>query len=87
MPDFTLLLDIEPEAGLQRISANSEREVTRFDKQSLDYHHRIRAGYQSMVSLYPEHNIKTIDASGNTEQVFEEGKKVFEAYFNESAVA
>lgn len=87
MPDFTLLLDIEPELGLQRISANSEREVTRFDKQSLDYHHRIRAGYQSMVSLYPEHNIKTIDASGNAEQVFEEGKKVFDAYFKVSAVA
>ena len=83
MPDFTLLLDIEPEAGLQRISANSQREVTRFDKQSIDYHHRIRAGYKSMISLYPEHNIKTIDASGNTEQVFEEAKKVFQAYFTE----
>ena len=80
MPDFTLLLDIEPEEGIKRISSNDSREVNRFDKNSMDFHHRIRAGYNSLVDLFPEHNIKTINASGTPEEVFAEGKKVFEAY-------
>lgn len=82
MPAFTLLLDIEPEEGIKRISTNDSREVNRFDKNSMDFHHRIRAGYNSLVDLFPEHNIKTIDASGTPEEVFTEGKKVLEAYFN-----
>lgn len=87
MPDFTLFLDIKPEDGLQRISANAEREVNRWDEESLEFHNSIRAGYQSMVSLFPEHNIKTIDASGNEAQVFEEAKKVFQSHFTKMTVA
>lgn len=82
MPDFTLFLDIEPELGLQRISANSEREVNRWDIKTIEFHHDIRNGYKLLAKKFPEHNIKRIDASGNQQEVFEEGKKVFEAYFN-----
>lgn len=84
MPDFTLLLDIEPEEGIKRISQNNNREVNRFDKNTMDFHHRIRNGYNSLVDLFPEHHIERIDASGTPEEVFAKGKRVVESYFKTS---
>lgn len=82
MPDFTLFLDIEPELGLQRISANSEREVNRWDTKTLAFHHDIRNGYKLLAKKFPEHKIETIDASGTPEEVFGEGKKAFQKHFD-----
>lgn len=79
MSNATLFLDIEPEIGLKRIEANAGREVNRWDKESLDFHQRIREGYQSLISHYPEHNIQSIDASGTQEEVFEQSKQVLDA--------
>jgi dTMP kinase len=69
MPDLTLYFDIEPEAGLQRISQHDGREVNRLDLESLDFHERVREGYQALINQYPE-RIKVIDASRTKEEVF-----------------
>ncbi|SHH87775.1 thymidylate kinase [Clostridium collagenovorans DSM 3089] len=79
MPDLTLFLDIDPQAGLDRIAKNSQREVNRLDLEALDFHNKVREGYNILLKNYPE-RIKLIDASKNFDEVFEEIKKVLDKY-------
>lgn len=77
MPDLTLFLDIDPQSGLDRIAKNSQREVNRLDLEALDFHNKVREGYNILLKNYPE-RIKLIDASKNFDEVFEEIKKVLD---------
>lgn len=43
-PDLYILLDVDPEVGLKRVSNRSD-ENTRFDDEKLDFHKRTREGY------------------------------------------
>lgn len=72
-PDLTLLFDIDPEIGLQRIASNSKREVNRLDLEKLEFHKKVRAGYLLIAKKYPD-RIKIIDASKPLDEV------AFEAY-------
>ncbi|BCG56590.1 dTMP kinase [Paenibacillus sp. URB8-2] len=62
MPDLTFYLDIEPEEGLARISANGEREINRLDLESLAFHQKVREGYRMIAEANPQ-RIVTLDAS------------------------
>ncbi|KGP82094.1 dTMP kinase, partial [Paenibacillus sp. MAEPY1] len=68
MPDITLYLDIEPEAGLARIDAHDGREVNRLDLESLEFHRKVREGYFLLKEQFPD-RIKVIDASQKPEEV------------------
>ena len=67
-PDLTLLFDIKPEIGLQRISANANREVNRLDLEKLDFHNKVRDSFLHLAKRYPDRFI-IIDASKDREQV------------------
>lgn len=67
-PDLTLLFDIKPEIGLQRISANANREVNRLDLEKIDFHNKVRDSFLLLAKRYPERFI-IIDASRDREQV------------------
>ena len=67
-PDLTLLFDIEPELGLARISANSDREVNRLDLEKLDFHKTVRNTFLELAKRYPERFV-IIDASKSREEV------------------
>ena len=67
-PDLTLLFDIKPEIGLQRISANANREVNRLDLEKIDFHNKVRDSFLLLAKRYPERFI-IIDASKDREQV------------------
>jgi dTMP kinase len=69
MPDLTIYFDIEPELGLQRINKNKGREVNRLDLEHLEFHNRVREGYQLVLKKFPERIVK-IDASREVEDVF-----------------
>ncbi|WP_342599622.1 dTMP kinase [Psychrobacillus sp. FSL H8-0483] len=71
MPDKTILFDIEPSVGLERINAHNDREKNRLDVESLSFHEKVREGYLSLVDLYPN-RIQVIDASRSVEAVLEE---------------
>ena len=43
-PDLTLLFDLEPEVGLARINANSEREINRLDLEKLSISYTMMKG-------------------------------------------
>lgn len=72
-PDITILLDLLPEIGLSRAWKqidNGSRSTgeTRFEKETLSFHEKIRAGYLELARLEPK-RFRIIDASKNKEQV------------------
>ncbi|MCC3377019.1 dTMP kinase [Cohnella sp. REN36] len=68
MPDLTLYLDIEPEAGLSRIHADAGREVNRLDLEGLSFHRRVREGFRLAAERFPD-RIVTLDASESPERI------------------
>lgn len=68
-PDVTFFFDIEPEEGLRRISANSEREVNRLDVEKLSFHHNVRNAFLQLAKRYPN-RIVVIDAGQDKDGVY-----------------
>lgn len=68
MPNLTLLFDLEPSIGLNRINKHGDREKNRLDAESLKFHQLVREGYQEVVKRYP-HRIHVIDASKTQKEV------------------
>lgn len=69
-PDLTLLFNLDPKIGLERISKDKGREVNRLDLEKLSFHQKVHQGYLILAKRYPE-RIKVIDASLPLEQVAE----------------
>ena len=69
MPDLTLLFDLDPRLGLERISANKLREVNRLDLEQLDFHTLVREGF-SIIQEREPNRVKKVDASKTVEEVF-----------------
>lgn len=69
-PDLTLLFDIEPELGLERIARNASREVNRLDLEKIEFHRGVRKTFLSLAERYPERFV-IIDASKPLEEVVE----------------
>jgi dTMP kinase len=59
-PDFTLLLDVPAQRGLERAAARGERD--RFEREARDFHERVRECYLGMARSEP-HRISVVDAS------------------------
>ncbi len=74
IPDLTLVLDLEVEIGLKRARERNQNESSetwgRFEAEDLDFHRRVREGYQLLVQREPD-RILLVDASGTPEEVFE----------------
>ena len=69
-PDLTLLFNLDPKIGLERISKDKGREVNRLDLEKLSFHQKVHQGYLLLAKRYPD-RIKVIDASLPLEQVAE----------------
>lgn len=67
-PDLTLLFDIDPVLGLERIARNKNREVNRLDLEKLDFHNKVRETFLFLSKKYASRYI-VIDASQNMEMV------------------
>ncbi len=52
VPDLTILLDIDVEAGLKRKTQNGA-EWNRLDAYTIEFHERVRQGYLAMVKAEP----------------------------------
>lgn len=77
-PDITVLLDCPVNTGLERAlariealgaAANSTAREERFERESLDFHERVRSGYLALATSEPE-RFCVIDASGSVEDIF-----------------
>jgi dTMP kinase len=72
-PDITFLLDLSPGAGLSRAWKQIEEGEragieTRFEKEAVAFHEKVREGYLGLARQEPERFI-VIDAMNNEEQV------------------
>lgn len=62
-PDLTLVLDMDPEAGLAR-----QTERNRMEAEALEFHQRVRAGFQEQARREPQ-RVRLVDAFGSVEEV------------------
>ena len=70
-PDLTLFFVIEPEAGLQRIAKNKNREVNRLDLEKLPFHQKVYDAFIELSKKFPERYV-TIDASQSLDDVIKD---------------
>ena len=61
-PDLTVLFDIDPVLGLERINRNKDREVNRLDMEKISFHNQVRSGYLELSRRFPERYF-VVDAS------------------------
>jgi len=76
MPDACILLDVTPETGATRVHARPETP-TRFDKESLDFHARVREGLKKHVGEFGKPFI--IDSERPLEEVWTEVKNTVQS--------
>ena len=67
-PDLTLLFDITPEKGLERIAINKKREVNRLDLETISFHRSVREAFLDLAKKYRERYV-VIDASRSLPEV------------------
>ncbi|BBO78929.1 thymidylate kinase [Desulfosarcina widdelii] len=72
-PDLTLLLDLAPEEGLARAwrriaSDDAHAAESRFEKEKLAFHERVREGYLDLARNQPQ-RFCVIDADADTQTV------------------
>jgi len=65
-PDLTLLIDLPAEEGLAR--AKREGDLDRIERESLDFHGRVRDGFLELAVKHPG-RIKVIDGTEPAERV------------------
>lgn len=67
-PNLTILFDLDPRIGLERINKNKDREVNRLDLASLEFHDKVREGYNKIANMFKD-RIVVVDASKSFEEV------------------
>ncbi|GER67667.1 thymidylate kinase [Weizmannia acidilactici] len=79
LPDLTLYFDVEVETGLGRIAKNQNREVNRLDLEALEFHKKVKEGFQILLRRFPE-RMYAIDANKDVEYIYETAlQKVLDA--------
>ena len=78
-PDVTFLLDCPSDVGLKRAlqrnrTLKQEREE-RFEREKIQFHHRVRKGYLAIAKKDP-YRVKLIDTREGQEKVFEKIRKI-----------
>lgn len=69
-PDLTLLLDLDVTAAERRLHERGGRGENWLDRESHDFHERVRRGYLEIARLEPD-RVVVIDASGSVEDTAE----------------
>jgi len=67
-PNLTILFDLDPRVGLERINKNKDREVNRLDLASLEFHNKVREGYKTIANMFKD-RIVVVDASKSFDEV------------------
>jgi dTMP kinase len=65
-PDLTVLLDVDPDVGLQR--ARQGGRADRLERESLDFHQRVRRAFRALADAAPDRYL-VVDASRQPETV------------------
>ena len=65
MPDLTLLLDLDPVAGMRRIAG---RPLDAFERMDLDFHRRVREGYLE-IARADKRRVLVFDAAADPDHL------------------
>lgn len=68
IPNLTILFDVDPKVGFERINKNKDREINRLDLVSLDFHNKVRDGYKQIAEMFKDRFV-VIDANKSFEEV------------------
>lgn len=68
-PDLTFWMDIDPDAGKERVSKMGDFD--RLEMEERDFHYRVYDGYKKIAENNPE-RVKRIDAMRSVEEISEE---------------
>ena len=71
MPNITFWMDINPEAGRERIGHREDSSLDRLEREKMDFHYRVYDGYQQLCERYPD-RFKRIDATRTIEEMRDE---------------
>ena len=71
MPDITFWMDINPEAGRERIGFREDSELDRLEREKMDFHYRVYDGYKKLCEDEAA-RVKRIDATGTIEEIRDE---------------
>ena len=82
-PDITILLDIDPEVGLERIMKNRQGEVNRLDLEGLSFHNKVHQGYDIIKEKY-KNRITLVDGNKSCDEVFDEVFSIINNKINEN---
>lgn len=81
LPDMTLYLDLSAQEGIDRIQANREEtQQNRLDKEAIDFHERVVAGYQTINAQAGDRLVK-IDASQSPDRMQAQALAAIKARF------
>jgi dTMP kinase len=76
LPDLTLLFDLSPEEGFQRIG---RRRLDHFEREKLAFHRRVRRGYREIHRAEPK-RVRLIQAGRPAAQVARDVSAIVEEY-------
>lgn len=78
MPNYTIYIDSDPYEGLNR--ALSRGKANRLDHESLEFHQRVKKGYQIIIENDPDRFI-VVNGHGNMDLLIEDTLKKLEEIF------
>ncbi len=88
VPDLTLIFDLDPEQGLERVSARNENIAgemkDRMEQKNIDFHRRVRKGFLALADQHQD-RIRMVDASGEEWEVFSRTQRFVDEYLNNLA--
>lgn len=70
-PDLTILLDVDVKAGFERLRQRNLRhgvQKDRIERETLDFHERVRSGYLELARRWPQ-RIRVVDAARDEDAV------------------
>jgi len=79
-PHITFVLDVDPVEGLRRAKSRNQknmREEDRMERESMDFHQRVREGYLKWAAEYPN-RIYVVQSVREKEEVHEEIVEIVE---------
>ncbi|MFO8027329.1 MAG: dTMP kinase [Opitutales bacterium] len=71
VPDLTVLIDLDPEAGLQRARDNRDAPLDRMEQEALAFHQQVRRGYLELAQIDSE-RFTVLDGSQDIETLEKE---------------
>lgn len=78
LPDFVILLDLDPKIGLARKLYQPEEE-DKFEREQLEFHSKLRNGFLELASSCSEPFL-VVDASSSSDAVFDQVYPLFERW-------